>query len=62
METTKLIAGETYIMSHGSTHRNAMDMGPAANERGCQTVYSIRRLDYLEVILTTWCGGEVVSP
>ena len=57
METTKLLAGETNILSHGSTHGNAMDMGPVANERGRQITYSIRRLDYLEVILGTWGGG-----
>jgi hypothetical protein len=62
METTKLLGGKTNILSHGSTHSNAIDMGPPANERGRQTTYTIRRLDYLEVILTTWCRGEVVSP
>jgi hypothetical protein len=49
-------------MSHGSTHRNAMDMGVAANERGHQTTYTIRGLDYFEVFLITWWRGEVASP
>jgi hypothetical protein len=57
METTKLLAGETNILSHGSTHSTAMDMGLAANERGRQTTYSIRTLYFLEVILGTWGGG-----
>ena len=57
METMKLQGGKPNILGHGSTHRNAMDMGPAANERGRQTTYSIRTLYYLEVILGTWGGG-----
>jgi hypothetical protein len=57
METTKLLAGETNILSHGSTHSNAMDMGVAANERGRQTTYSIRRWNFSKVILGIWCGG-----
>jgi hypothetical protein len=39
-----------------------MDMGPMANERARQTVYSIRRWNFFKAILTTWCGGEVVLP
>jgi hypothetical protein len=38
------------ISAHGSTHRPAMDMGVAANERGRQTTYSIRRWTFLNVI------------
>jgi hypothetical protein len=42
--------------SHGSSHRHAMDMGAGAYDRGHQITYSTRRLDYWDVILTTWCG------
>jgi hypothetical protein len=56
METTKLLAGETNILSHGSTHRPAMDMGLAANERGRQITYSIRTLCFSKVILVTYGG------
>ena len=35
-----------------------MDMGVGASERGRQTTYNIKRLNYLEVILTTWCRGK----
>jgi hypothetical protein len=45
----------SYICAHRSRYRRAMDMGPPANERGRQTTYTIRRLDYLEIILGTWC-------
>jgi hypothetical protein len=62
METTKLLAGETNILSHGSTHSAAMDMGLVANERGRQTTYSIRRLYFLEVILGIWCRGKLGFP
>jgi hypothetical protein len=62
METTKLLAGETNIMSHGSTHRNAMDMVPAANERARQTVYSIRRWDFFKGFLGTSVQGERCFP
>jgi hypothetical protein len=58
METTKLQGGKSRILSHGSTHSNAMDMGLGANERGRQTTYSIRTLYFLEVILAT-CGGRM---
>jgi hypothetical protein len=53
METTKLLAGETNILSHGSIHSLAMDMGPAANERGRQTTSSLRRVNFFKVILVT---------
>jgi hypothetical protein len=43
------------ICAHGSTHRPAMDMGVAANERGHQTTYSIRRWTFSNVILATLC-------
>src|SRR5436305_15041462 len=56
-ETTKLQGGKTDIMSHGCTHRNAMDMGPMANERAQQTTYSIRRLNFFKVILAIRCRG-----
>jgi hypothetical protein len=45
------------FLAHASTHRNCMDMGPTANERGRQTTSSIRTLYFLEVILGTWGGG-----
>jgi hypothetical protein len=61
METTKLLAGETNILSHGSTHRNAMDMGLAANERARQIVYSIRRWNFFKGFWHSWGRGEVVS-
>ena len=54
-------AGKTDIMSHGSTHRNAIDTGLLAYERGRQTTYTVRRLSCFNVILVTWCWGEVVS-
>jgi hypothetical protein len=57
METTKLLGGETNILSHGSTHSNAMDMGLAANERGRQTTYSMRRMNFFTVILAIRCRG-----
>jgi hypothetical protein len=39
--------------SHGTTHRHAMDMGLAANERGCQIPYTIRTLEFLKGIWGT---------
>jgi hypothetical protein len=57
METTKLQGGKTDILSHRSTHSNSMDMEPAANERGRQTTYSIRRGDFSKVILATCSRG-----
>jgi hypothetical protein len=38
------------ISAHGSTHRLAMDMGVAANERGRQTTYTVKRGTFLKVI------------
>jgi hypothetical protein len=49
-------------LAHGSSYRHAMDMGVGAYERGRQTTYTIRRLNYLEGFLTTWCRGLLVSP
>jgi hypothetical protein len=48
------------ISAHGSTHRLAMDMGVAANERGRQTTYIIKRRTSLEVIWWSGCRGELV--
>jgi hypothetical protein len=45
-------------MSHGSTQRNAMDMGQTANERARQTAYTVKRLSFFEVILGTLCRGK----
>jgi hypothetical protein len=45
-------------MSHGSTHRHAMDMGSMANERARQTAYTVKRLNFFEVILATLCRGK----
>jgi hypothetical protein len=50
-ETTKLQSGKSRILSHGSTHRHAIDMRLTANERAHQTIYSIRRLNFFKVIL-----------
>ena len=58
METTKLLAGETNIVSHESTQGNAMDMGPTANERGRQTAYTVKRLNFFMVILVILCRGN----
>jgi hypothetical protein len=58
METTKLLAGETNILSHGSTHRQDRDMGPPANERARQTTYTVKRLNFSNVILVTLCKGK----
>jgi hypothetical protein len=58
METTKLLGGETNILNHGSTQRNAMDMGVVANKRACQTAYTVKRLNFFKVILATWCRGQ----
>jgi hypothetical protein len=58
METTKLLGGETDILSHGSTHRLAMDMGPTANERARHTAYTVKRLNIFKVSLATWCRGK----
>jgi hypothetical protein len=57
METTKLLAGETNILSHGSTQGNAMDMGVAANERAHQTAYTMKRLNFFKRFLVTLCRG-----
>jgi hypothetical protein len=54
-ETTKLQGGKSDIMSHRSTQRHAMDMGPTANERACQTTYTVKRLDYFKRFLVTLC-------
>jgi hypothetical protein len=43
------------ISAHGSTHRPAMDIGVAANERGHQTTYLVSRWTITKVILATWC-------
>src|SRR6202035_3844870 len=43
---------------HRSTHRNARDMGPPANERARQTVSSIRRLIFFKRFLVTSVQGE----
>ena len=56
------LAPELTLESHESTHRHAMDMGPAANERGRQTVYSIRRWNFLKGFLATLVQGEVCFP
>jgi hypothetical protein len=61
-ETTKLQGGKSRILSHGSTHRPAMDMGPRANERACQTMYSIRWTIFFNGILAIWCRGLGISP
>ena len=42
-------------------HKPGMGIGVGAYERGCQTTYTVRRLDYLDVMLSTWSRGEVVS-
>ena len=57
-ETTKLQGGKSDIMSHGSTQRNAMDMGVVANERAGQIAYIVKRLNFFKVILGTWCRGK----
>jgi hypothetical protein len=46
------------LWTHGSTHRLAMDMGSAANERARQTVYSIRRWNFFKGFLVTSVQGE----
>jgi hypothetical protein len=58
METTKLLAGKTNILGHGSTHSNARHMGPTAHERRRQTTYTIRTLYFFKVILTT-CSRRI---
>jgi hypothetical protein len=35
-----------------------MDMGAPANERARQTTYTVKRLNFLNVILTTLCRGK----
>jgi hypothetical protein len=52
-ETTKLQGGKSRILSHGSTHGKAIDMGAAANERARQTMYSIRRWNFFTRLLAT---------
>jgi hypothetical protein len=39
--------------------RHAMDMGPTANERACQTVYSIRWSIFFNGFLVTLVQGEI---
>ena len=55
------LALELTLGSHGSTHRLAMAMGPAANERARQTVSSIRRLIFFKRFLVTLVQGERCS-
>jgi hypothetical protein len=50
----KLQGGKTDIMSHGSSHRHAMDMEPVVYDRRSHSLYSIRRLNFFMVILATW--------
>ena len=65
-ETTKLaksrLAPEPTLSSHRSTHRNARDTGPPANERARQTVSSIRRWNFFTGFLVTLVQGEVCFP
>ena len=61
METTKLLAGETNILSHGSTHRLAMDMGVLPNDRGHQTAYTVKRLNFFMVILACHHAGWIFA-
>ena len=49
----KLQGGKTDIMSHRCTHRNAMDMGVGAYERGHPITYSGRRLNFFKGF---WCS------
>jgi hypothetical protein len=51
-----------WFWAHGTRYRHAMDMGVSASERARQITYSIRTLDFLEVMLASWCRGEGVSP
>jgi hypothetical protein len=46
------------FFTHRSTHRLAGDLGVAASESARQTTYSMRMLDFFEVILATWCRGK----
>ena len=39
-----------------------MDMGIGASERGHQTTYTARRLNFFKVFLVTWCRGKGVFP
>jgi hypothetical protein len=55
------LALEPTLESHGSTHSNAMDMGPTANDRARQTVSSIRRWVFLKGFLGTSVQGERCS-
>jgi hypothetical protein len=57
METTKLQGGKTNILSHGSSHILAMDMGVGAYERRSYSLLSIRRLNFFMVILAIRCRG-----
>ena len=50
------------ITAHRGSTRLAMDMGPAAYERGHQTEYSIGSASLFKAILATCGGGEVDSP
>jgi hypothetical protein len=50
------------LWTHGSTHRLAMDMGPAAHERARQIVYSIRRRYFFKEFLVTLVQGERSPP
>jgi hypothetical protein len=50
------------LESHGATHRDAMDMGLAANERARQTVYCIRRWIFFKRFLVTSVQGEKSPP
>jgi hypothetical protein len=55
------LALELILSGNGSTHRHAMDMGPMANERARQTVYSIRRWLFFKGFLVTSVQGERCS-
>ena len=50
------------FLAHGSTHRLARDLGVAASERARQIAYSMRTLDFFEVILATWCRCKAGFP
>jgi hypothetical protein len=39
-----------------------MDLGPVASERARQIAYSMRRPDFFEVFLATWCRRMCISP
>jgi hypothetical protein len=55
-------ASPARLTAHRGSTRLAIDMGPAAYERGHQTEYSIGRASLFKAILATWSRGEVVSP